>query len=1099
VKRPQHLSSTHFDSTAISLNIQSANIQPSHWQEWLDSGISPGIITANLLSLTGDEPYDYLCSAPNLARNSIGRLTAQTMRRYAHTEAGGWWCRGLDPLNINAEGEWQEMLWGCFKPDRPYSTANSKPVKYEHPAKTPTRAFFLDIPDQPQFWSEIVADPTKPIIIVEGAKKAAALLSQGYAAIGLPGVFNGRRVSRNAIGEILSESLIPDLALFAQAGRSVMFCFDHDDKARTVAQVDRAIALTGRLFQQAKCEVSVISLPGPEKGVDDFLVNRGPEAFKAIYNQLSTLAAWEWDTDQTYTLGKPPNQLVQQAKFDTNQLPGPVPTEGVFIIASAKGTGKTEAIATLVGDAAKTPIVVALGHRIALMRNVCARFGLDYYNDLDQVNGTAINDEGFSHRVGLCVDSLGKIDPNQFKGAIVVIDEFMQVLRHLLQSKTCNQNGQRPALLAKFEHLLRVAKLVILADADAADIGIDYVQKLMGKDQLTGELRPTYLVVNEFVPEGFAVRCSEAPKEDLVVEEILADLAAGRKIFIATDSRQSSNALKDLIERIEPIAIAARITALLKAEGVTQPKPLVLVPGNGKAARRKREAAETRHCKQTQRFEERTKIITEQVSRSQTGLVINSETSGLEAQRDFITHPNQTVTDYSWIIATPSLSTGVSIEVEHFDKVYGLFYGILTDADIAQSLNRVRAKVPRTIWVAERGRNFNSLTTSTKPRQILTELKTNTQLNALVLKASLGCADAIVPELFDLVWEKNPHIDIYAQLVAKTNRSMWALRDNIIARLIYEGNTVEMIHRDTSKGESIMQLARGRVKEQHYKAVAEARLLNPTELEAVERQEYLSPQDQLNVEKTQAAEFLAYPEITPSDVAFYHQHRSSLVQLEALLYGADISVSRDLKKITKQLKWGHGFMPFDLENHELRRFTREKLGLLEYLDPDRVWTVEELEPLGAAVRGHRDQVKAVLGFRVPKEIKHSSNGWVFVHVCRQLGLKVESRLRRRGEDGRHSEFHLNREQYNQVMTVILRRNLRRTALQTAAAQAFESSGLELSRIAPPVINKLEGDTPDEPPIQISDRIKEKVREMVVMLKETVLQPFKLPTFQLGYS
>jgi Domain of unknown function (DUF3854)/Origin of replication binding protein len=1099
VKRPQHLSSTHFDSTAISLNIQSANIQPSHWQEWLDSGISPGIITANLLSLTGDEPYDYLCSAPELPRNSIGRLTPQIMRRYAHTESGGWWCNGLDPSNIDPEGKWQEMLWGCFKPDRPYLTANSKSLKYEHPVKTPTRAFFLDIPDQPQFWPKILANPTQPIIIVEGAKKAAALLSQGYAAIGLPGVFNGRRITRNAIGEVLSESLSPDLALFAQAGRPVLFCFDHDSKASTVAQVDRAIALTGRLFKQAKCQVGVISLPGPEKGVDDFLVRRGPEAFKAIYNKATTLAAWEWDIDQAQILATPPTQLVHQAKFDLNQLPIDLPTEGLFVIASAKGTGKTEAIATLVGDAEKAPLVVALGHRIALMRNVCARFELDYYNDLDQVDGAAINDEGFSHRVGLCVDSLGKIDPNKFKGAIVVIDEFMQVLRHLLQSKTCNQKGQRPALLSKFEHLLRVAKLVILADADAADIGMDYIQKLMGKATATGQHPPIHLVVNEFVPDGFAVRCSEASKEDLVVEEILADLEAGRKIFIATDSRQSSNALKDLIERIEPIAAAARITALLKAEGVTEPKPLVLVPGDGKTARRKREAAETRHRKQTQRFEERTKIITERVGRSQTGLVINSETSGLEAQRDFITHPNQTVTDYSWIIATPSLSTGVSIEVEHFDKVYGLFYGILTDADIAQSLNRVRAKVPRTIWVAERGRNFNSFSTSSKARQILTELKTNTQLNALVLKASLGCPDAIVPELFDLVWEKNPHLDIYAELVAQTNRSMWALRENVIARLLFEGNTVEIIHRDTSKGESIMQLARQRVKEQHYKAVAEARLLNPTELEAVERQEYVSPQDQLNVEKTHAAEFLACPEITPSDVAFYDKHRSSLVQLEALLYGADISVSRDLKKLTQQLKWGHGFMPFDLDNHELRRFTREKLGLLEYLDPDRVWTAEELEPLGAAVRGHRDQVKAVLGFRVPKDIKHSSNGWVFVHVCRQLGLKVESDLKRRGENGRHNEFYLNREQYNQVMTVILRRNLRRTALQTAAVQAFEPSGLELSRIAPPVINKLEGDTPDRPPIQISDRLKEKAREMVVMLKETVLQPFKLPTFQLGYS
>ena len=40
------------------------------------------------------------------------------------------------------------------------------------------------------------------------------------------------------------------------------------------------------------------------------------------------------------------------------------------------------------------------------------------------------------------------------------------------------------------------------------------------------------------------------------------------------------------------------------------------------------------------------------------------------------------------LIATPSMATGVSIEVEHFDKVYGLFTGVLSDGDIAQALAR---------------------------------------------------------------------------------------------------------------------------------------------------------------------------------------------------------------------------------------------------------------------------------------------------------------------------------------------------------------------------------------------------------------------------
>ena len=105
-------------------------------------------------------------------------------------------------------------------------------------------------------------------------------------------------------------------------------------------------------------------------------------------------------------------------------------------------------------DAQREPRVIALGHRIALMRNLCDRMGLDYRSDLDEFRGQAINGSGITHRVGLCVDSLGRINPEEFAGGVVVIDEFMQVLRHLLLSNTCNQNGKRPALLARLGQVI---------------------------------------------------------------------------------------------------------------------------------------------------------------------------------------------------------------------------------------------------------------------------------------------------------------------------------------------------------------------------------------------------------------------------------------------------------------------------------------------------------------------------------------------------------------------------------------------------------------------------------------------------------------------
>jgi hypothetical protein len=984
------------------------DISPLHWQEWLDSGIHPDIIGANLQSLDGSAPYDYLCYAHDLPRLNSGRLASHILRRYSHTESGGWWCQGLDPLN-----DWEPMLWGCFKPDHPLTNPSSgKVIKYEHPLKLKTRAFFLDVPSQPELWPSIQTDPSQQIVLVEGAKKAAALLSQGYAAIALPGVFNGRRVTRDASGQIYAESLIPELLAFAQVGRPVYFCFDHDSKPTTVRQVNLAIAATGRLLQAQGCEVHVIALPGPEKGVDDFLVAQGAESFAQLFEAALPLAGWQWQQQKAQELTRTPSQIVVQKEFQPTDLP----EKGVVVFASAKGTGKTKAIVELVKDA---PRVIALGHRIALMRNLCDRLQLDYRGDLDEFKGQAINADGITHRVGLCVDSLGKINPDEFEGAIVVLDEFMQVLRHLLLSPTCNQDGKRPALLAKLSQILQVAQLVVLADADAADLGIDYIQGLIGSDV------PIYLVRNDYQPEGFDVEALMDPKDDAIVSRILTDIQAGEKVLVMTDALSGSEALKHLIDSLK-----------------TDTK----------------------------------------------GLIINSKTSGEEEQRDFITNPNQEAHHYSWILATPSLSTGVSIEVDHFDKVYGLFYGVITDADAAQALSRVRANVPRVIWVAQQGKNFNPVSSSTNPKEINQILKTKTDLNALVLKASLGCADMLIPELFNTIWENNPHVDLYTKLVAHSNQAMWTLREGLLARLQLEGNTVTRIAAMKSDDRSSpMKEARKLVKSAHFQAVATAKILTKPELEELEKQEAIAPEDQLDIEKTHTAEFLAQETITPEDVEFCAKYRSSLLQLEVLLQGPDLSIHRDVEALNRQVQWGHGFLPFDQPHYELKRFVRDQLGLEAYLIPGREWSNAELEPLGQKVRQHRQQVKEILGFKVPEEEQHARNGWIFQMLCQQLGIKVTSR--RKGPRGGQTRYYtIDPHHYEQVQQILDRRERRRqAALDSASIPApptLENSEPDRSVVATPsVLNQQDRGYYQTDPkgnliLRISDRLKHQIKQVI---------------------
>lgn len=131
---------------------------------------------------------------------------------------------------------------GCFKPDHPRRDRQKihKFIKYEHPYREETRTFFLLVPNH--IWVKVslrcgipitefdlqhpggfwhwVWQHNVPVTIVEGVKKAGALLTAGYAAIAIPGVNAGYRTPQDEYGNAIGKpNLIPDLKHFATQGR----------------------------------------------------------------------------------------------------------------------------------------------------------------------------------------------------------------------------------------------------------------------------------------------------------------------------------------------------------------------------------------------------------------------------------------------------------------------------------------------------------------------------------------------------------------------------------------------------------------------------------------------------------------------------------------------------------------------------------------------------------------------------------------------------------------------------------------------------------------------------------------------------------------
>ncbi|WP_392475916.1 DUF3854 domain-containing protein [Nostoc sp. C110] len=312
------------------------HIDPQHWHELVvGSAIAPEIAHLNFSSLHfsyvgGEhEAWERLMISDKLSRTNTGSLSIRLLELYSHLDAGGWWCNsGVDPrtfANLTPGEQPQIKEWGCYKPNRPrpktvkkdgFTVAvEGKFIKYEHPPSVDLSIFLLDVPGviAQNIYSKAGVNPSDsdrlsgfwycvykhniPLVITEGAKKAASLLSHGHAAIGLPGISSGYRSPKNEWGKKIGDSYLADeLAVFATSGREIKICFDYETKPETKLNIQRDICQTGSLLQEFGAVVKVITLPGPHKGVDDFIVAQGGESFEKL--SAGAIALEEWHQNQ---------------------------------------------------------------------------------------------------------------------------------------------------------------------------------------------------------------------------------------------------------------------------------------------------------------------------------------------------------------------------------------------------------------------------------------------------------------------------------------------------------------------------------------------------------------------------------------------------------------------------------------------------------------------------------------------------------------------------------------------------------------------------------------------------------------------------------
>ena len=330
------------------------------------------------------------------------------------------------------------------------------------------------------FW-DLILSSNCPIVITEGEKKAAALISRGYAAIGLPGITTGYRVTEHgetvtkpdgttyqrAIARELHEALQP----FDTEGRLIIIIFDYRSGDYLQSAEFKAASTLSKLFESAIVKVAI--LPGPDKGIDDFCVAGGNLA-KIIANaqdcrKLEIKA--QWRRNRQYT----PDVVINSQYFHA-----PEPTAGTITgILSGLASGKTQFVKDVFASNPEGKIIV-IGSRNGLLLQTAEKCG--FYH-LDAHNGYMML-KNPDARICLCFDSLLKLlNSGIFEGATIILDEAESVIRHLLMSSTLKQN--REAIKQFFTQACKDASRIILLDGHLTDYTVNLIAKLAGNKTVT--------------------------------------------------------------------------------------------------------------------------------------------------------------------------------------------------------------------------------------------------------------------------------------------------------------------------------------------------------------------------------------------------------------------------------------------------------------------------------------------------------------------------------------------------------------------------------------------------------------------------------------
>lgn len=172
-----------------------------------------------------------------------------------------------------------------IRPDEP-RIKDGKPLKYETPAGS---RIVLDVPPAAR---SLLGDPSIPLLITEGVRKADSAVSRGLCCIALLGVWNFR--GKNERGGLTA---LADWEYVALKGRQVYICFDSDVIEKDPVRL--AMKRLRSFLELRGANVRLIYLPsgagGAKVGLDDYFAAGG--TIDSLMRLVTTDSQDEQETD----------------------------------------------------------------------------------------------------------------------------------------------------------------------------------------------------------------------------------------------------------------------------------------------------------------------------------------------------------------------------------------------------------------------------------------------------------------------------------------------------------------------------------------------------------------------------------------------------------------------------------------------------------------------------------------------------------------------------------------------------------------------------------------------------------------------------------